>query len=338
MGRKNEATKDGFKLKPASRDPSYTRVHGNYPAKKYKKGTPAVTRLSFEFQGDSTQYIDLAQALSAINRKLYRQGCYYYVNRVEMYNNEDAFVDLHVLPDTWVTRAAYRRALGIFNEQNDRAMANTGMVAGKYHDFKVYMSERHFDTGTTPPVLYDINSNYDALASDDWTYSELVSADDDGDATQEADNFSLHMLGGHNGSTDNWDSIGLIKSYEDTRARLPDVSPSINNLGQLQADPLFNLFDYSSEEQVNDVLANLADDADQPPYDLSEMVGNSPRNHQHVGRLVSTDTVGRKDQIGGFCAPLGLIMVDPQQTSTAFRIVVELAEGTYNGVYAERIA
>jgi hypothetical protein len=46
----------------------------NLPAKKYKKTSPTVTRLSFEFDGASTQFIDVAAALSAVNRKFYRDG------------------------------------------------------------------------------------------------------------------------------------------------------------------------------------------------------------------------------------------------------------------------
>ena len=139
MGRKNEATRDRFELKKVSQDPSYKRVYGNYPAKKYKKGTPAITRLEFEMVGSGTRYIDIAAALSALNRKMFRQGCYYYVNSIEYYDNLDSFVDVHVLPDTWTTRAAYRRAKGIFDQMNDMALRHAQTVAPKYHDFKVYM-------------------------------------------------------------------------------------------------------------------------------------------------------------------------------------------------------
>ena len=81
----------------------------NLPAKKYNHSNPTVTRLSFEFDGGSTQFIDIAMALSVINRKFYRQGVYYHVNSVEIYNNETGVVDLHTLPDTWVTKNSHQR-------------------------------------------------------------------------------------------------------------------------------------------------------------------------------------------------------------------------------------
>ena len=77
----------------------------NLPAKKYKKGTPAQIRLSFEFTGGTTQFIDVARALSQINRKAYSQGVYYYVNSVELYDNADSVVNLHTVPDRdWETQ------------------------------------------------------------------------------------------------------------------------------------------------------------------------------------------------------------------------------------------
>ena len=181
MGTRNEATRGTYALKKQSNDPSYRRVHGNFAAKKYNKGTPANIRLSFEFTGDATQFIDIAKALSIINRKMVRQGHYFYVNSVELYNNEDTFVDIHTIPDNWVTRSAYRRGKATFEQMNELAMTKVNGITPKYHDFKVYMSDRHRTTGSADPSLYNINSASAVLSADDWVYSQLVSADSDGD-------------------------------------------------------------------------------------------------------------------------------------------------------------
>lgn len=322
-------------VKPAH-DPSYRRQFGNYPAKKYAKGTPAQIRLEFEFEGGATQFIDISMALSSINRRMARQGCYYYINSVELYNNEDAFVDIHTLPDTWVTRSAYRRAKGIFDKMNQLVLENNVTLVPKYHDFKVYMNNLHRLTGSANPSLHYINAAATAYAPDEWAYSQIVSADDDGDAIQQADNFYLHMLGAHAGAASNWESVGVIRSYADTRVE-PDTSGSPVLPSTVAADPLLNVFDYSSEEQFNDIVTRLDEDNDETPYDANSYVGELSGSMQHVGRLVTTATLGRKDQIDGFCAPCGLICVDPQATATAYRIVINLAPGTYHGVYAERM-
>jgi len=307
------------------------------PAKKYKKRNPTQLRLSFVGEGGTTQFIDIAMALSILNQRSYAQGVYYYVNSVEMYNNENSFIDLHVLPDTWVTRAAWQRARRLWNNMNERALEAVGnrSIIPKYHDFKVYMSDLHRSTGTLSPKMFDVNSLAGGYSADEWKYSEFASADDDNDAIQQADNFFVHMLGPKTGTSANWTSIGVIESWNSTRARPQSEDPNTTLTATLVADPLANVADYSSEEQLNDVLTGLADDNDQPPYDHDNAVGTAVASMSHVARLATTPSTGRVAKSSGFCAPFGLICVDPQSTNTDWRIVLNLAQGTYGGVYAE---
>lgn len=310
----------------------------NLPAKKYSHKNPTELRLSFEFQGNSTQYIDIAKALSIINRKFISQQAYFYVNRVELYNNNDHYVDIHTVPDTWTTRNAYRRGRAMFEEMNALVEPPvSGIGQPKYYDFKVYMSDRHRTTGTKEPVTYGINAAANPHSAEEWAYSQLVSADDDGDSTQEADNFYLHMIGGHVGSADNWTSVGLIKSYCKSRSTVQGLP---NDVNVDISDPLMNLFDSSSEEQINDIATRLTNDNDGPPYDIDVYIGEGQNGMAQQARLVTTTTVGRKDTAAGFCAPFGLICIDPANTTGGddlFRIVIHLAAGTYHGCYAERV-
>lgn len=302
----------------------------NLPAKKYKKTSPTVLRLSFEGTGNTTRYIDIARALSIINRKFYRQGVYYYVNSVELYNNEDAFVDLHTVPDNWVTKNAWNRGFKIFQEMN----AQVDTPRPKYHDFKVRMSTLQAEDGsnTMDPELFGINSNFVSLAPDEWVYSKFTTMVSDGG---DADEFTAHMLGGHSGSEHTRTSIGLIKSYADSRAQ-PDAHGTPQLTSYVDDDPLANLFDASGDLAIRDIIDNLDEDNDLTPYDASAYIGFSSSHMQHVARLATSATTGRVAKASGFCAPFGLICVDPQETSTAYRIVINLAAGTYHGVYAER--
>lgn len=308
----------------------------NLPAKKYSKKTPTVTRLSFEMSGSATQYIDVAKALSIINRRFYRQGLYYYVNSVEVYNNETGVIDLHTIPDTWVAKNAWSRAFKIYQQMNNLVgppLSNGIMPA--YHDFKVFMSELHRTTGSENPDLHGINAAFSSEAPDEWTYSVFTSADDDQDALPNADEFAGHMIGGHTGTSANWQSIGLIKSYAKSRATVHADSPSVDEVN-LPIDPLLSIFDFSSEEQFNDILENLSEFNDEPPYDSDGYIGESSDHMQHVARIGTELGIGRVGRASGFCAPIGLICVDPHGVSTAFRVVLNLAVGTYHGVYAER--
>ena len=306
----------------------------NLPAKKYTKTAPTQLRLSFEGSGNGTKFIDIAKALSIINRKFYRQGVYYYVNSVEIYNDETGVVDLHTLPDNWVTKNAHQRGFKLFQKMNALTSEAGFTMRPQYHDFKVFMSAMHQSTGTLDPSLHGINAVAVQHTADDWDYSKFVSADDDGDGTQEADDFYVHMIGGHVGSSDNWTSISLIKSYSESRATVAIDSPNDDNI--THDDPLVNVFDMSSEEQMNDLITNLQGTNDDPPYDYDFYIGESASNMQHVARIGTEQGVGRVGRASGFCAPMGLICVDPHGVSTAFRVVLNLAQGTYHGVYAER--
>lgn len=330
--------------------PHRSRGGANLPAKKYSKKTPTVTRLSFECPaGGATQFIDVGLALSAINRRFYRAGLFYYVNSVEVYNDEQGVVDILTAPDSWITKNAWNRGFQMFQKMNamvDSPISNVGRPA--YHDFKVYLSELHRTTGSLQPSTHTVNAGSQTATTDDWVYSEFVSADDDGDinmtnpavpvVNQEADNFVAHLLGGHTGSTDNWTSVGLIKSYAESRMTVQSESPEDQNVDI--TDPLMNLFDFSSEEQMNDIVAGLLEDNDNPPYNYNNYLGETVSTMQHVARIGTETGLGRVGRASGFCAPLGLICIDPHSfasgNGTTFRVVLNLAVGTYHGVYAER--
>ena len=335
-----------YELKPKKTDPSYRLKETNYPAKKYKKGSPTITRLSFEIPaGRVTRYIDIAKALSALNRKMYRQGCYYYVTSVEMYDNGVQTTNLMTVPDNWVTRSAYRRAKGLYDEMINRAHDTLpSSIVPKYHDFRVYMSDLHRTTGTLDVNLYGVNDLAQAVVPDEYQYTEFVTHDTN-DGSQPADEFYAHMIGGTvetgSGATSNVHSVGLISSYGKGRATVHQASPNLQNIDV--SDPLMNLFDYSAEEVQNDIIFNLDENGDLPPYDIDEYVGANVDHMEHQVRLSTAGTVGRVIHGQGFCAPLGLICVDPVpvgqgETDTAFRIVLNIASGPYNGVYAERMA
>jgi hypothetical protein len=303
----------------------------NLPAKKYQKTTPTITRLSFECTGGTTQFVDIGAALSALNRRSYRAGVYYYVNSVEIYNNEQGVVDFHTLPDNYITKNAWNRGFRHYQKMN--ALVDT--PRSKWHDFKVYMSNLHRTTGTLSPSLHDINAASQVITADEWAYSVFTSADDDGDSVQDADNFTMHMLGPHVGNSGNWTSVGAIKSYQDSRT-LPAANGTPQTFVAGPSDPLLNLFDFSSEEMLNEIATNLASSNDQPPYDKDQFVGVEADHMMQVARIGTEIGAGRVGRASGFCVPFGLLCIDPQEIGTPYRVVLNIAQGTYHGVYAER--
>lgn len=308
----------------------------NLPAKKYSAGERTCLRLSFEGTGNATQFIDIGLAMSVLNQRHYRSGLYYYVQSVEVYNNEDALIDLHTLPDNYTIKNAWNLGFRKYMEMNRLVDTPRGM----WHDFRVYMNSLHRTTGPMMPSLHTINGGARALTSDDgddgqqYLYSSFTTADDDGDATQEADNFFVHMIGDHDGSAGNWTAVGLCKSYNALRAQPETEEPSTHV--DADTDPIGNLFDFSSEEMLNDITQNLESRGNQAPYDIDQVQGEHESSLYQVSRLVTSNGINRVAKGNGFPVPYGLICVDPSGASTAWRVVVNLVPGTYHGCYAER--
>jgi len=74
------------------------------------------------------------------------------------------------------------------------------------------------------------------------------------------------------------------------------------------------------------------------------MVGSNSTEETCVGAIMRTSSgAGAMQRAPGFCAPLGLLQVNVTDFSAGtavglVELIVDIVPGTYNGVYAERIA
>ena len=205
-----------------------------------KNSTPANRYLRYELTNSGTpgtetsHYVDLAKDLSAINRRLYRQGRAYHVKRISIVSSNTlppqpgqtfGRISVSTAQDTWVTRNAWRRGFEIYNKMNKMPMEGIGGNSKPtYHDFKVYLTNDH-RTGT---VLAPLDNGGNAVQAGEWDYSEYVSLD----GTTSADEFFVWLHGDDVGSAGSRTGIGLVKSYscllytspsprDRTRSRMP---------------------------------------------------------------------------------------------------------------------
>lgn len=307
-----------------------------------KKKTPAVRYLRYEVTNSGTagtevsHYIDLAKDLSAVNRRLYRQGRDYHVKRVTIISantpnagqpGAENRVSLSTVPESWVSYGAWTRGFNTWRMMNAEASKQTaGNLQGTWADFKVYMSNE-MRTGTT---LSPLDNGGNTVDAGEWVYTDLITPD----GTTGADIFALHMLGDHVGSAGARTSVGLIKSFGESRATVNDFTPNVPN--DAADDPLVNVFDYGTT--IDEVIDDQLTDGDKPPYNTADYPGddgNMPKP------LVVQDTtlVDGKATVGGFHAMCGLIEVESKSSvaNDVFSILVELAPGKYRGIAAEAI-
>ena len=122
-----------------------------------KRGyTPAVRYLRYLLQHDGenaedSHYIDLAKDLSAINRRLYRQGKVYRIAGITVHSTSNAFVKVCAAPDSWVVRNAWKRGFKRWKQMNKLAER----TLGTYHDYKVRLID---DMRTDPDKPKPVDS------------------------------------------------------------------------------------------------------------------------------------------------------------------------------------
>jgi hypothetical protein len=164
----------------------------------------------------------------------------------------------------------------------------------------------------------------------EWLHSIMVSPD----GTTSADEFAVHMLGAHSGSAGAWSSVGLIKSYAESRATVSTEDPSVPSVAS--DDPLVNVFDYGTT--IDEVIDYLEIQNDYPPYNQGTYpgeTGNMPKP------LVVQDTTLEfgKATVGSFNAICGLLEIETKSAcaSDVYSVLVEIAPGNYRGIKAEMI-
>ena len=281
---------------------------------------------------EDSHYIDLAAGLSAISRRLYRQGRQYHIANITVIDTSgDSKVRFATLPQVWTTSKAHNLMFDAWKDQRARALENApSNVAGRWADFKVYMSQQHRKESLILPV----NSDLTEIDAGEWEYSEISYMDQAG---TEFDNQPLWMLGTHiKTGTGVSDGVGICKSLEEMLSIPPEspVSPDIAKSVIMSMNPA------TGEDNV-EVLANIRDDNDLAPYDGTKVIGadsTSINTDSFVTREVGWSNKGTASlPVMGFPVPLGLLEVRQSDgaADNVIGVLIELVPGTYKGVHAE---
>ena len=304
--------------------------------------TPAVRYLRYELTNSGTpgtetsHYIDLARDLSAVNRRLYRQGRDYHVKKITIVSsntvNNGNRVSVSTAPDSWPARMGWKRGFQAWNAMNKKAtqeVANS--IAGTWADFKVDLTRDAQVARAAGNLLTPKDNGGNSVLAGEWEYSAYVGPVSGGGTP---DTYSIHMLGAHVGTAGAYTSIGLVQSYGDSRATVNVQDPDVPT--NLDTDPLVNLFDFG--DTVNSLIDDIEFQNDTPPYDQFEYPGDGDNMPKP---LVVQDTtiVDGRAVMGGFTALCGLLEIESKsaEPSDVFSVLVELAPGKYRGIHAEMI-
>ena len=323
------------------------------PAKKYKIGERTERYLQYTLEhngnGNDSHFLDLAAGLSAVNKRFYRQGLYYYIKSISVVETtNDTKIRFGTAPDVWHIPQAWRLGKKNWDKMNELAAGGATSldhITGSYHDFKVYLNANHrtdpdVAVPSNGPESMDGSPDYDP---DEWVYSKINSlfpANDDEDNNADRDTFDIMLLGTSHvagaGGADEFAAISLCRSYLMQKAIIrTDVPYQFDDLGD---DPLLRIFD--TTDNLRDTVDDLQDDNDTPPYNSDATYADTIMRAQcSVG-----PTSNKMATMPGFCVPFGLLEVlttaGPGVASdftNNVTIMIELAPGPYHGVYAERL-
>ena len=313
-----------------------------------KKLQPAVRYLRYELTNSGTpgtetsHFIDLAKDLSAINRRLYRQGRRYHVKRISIVSSNtnqlapgndagtsSGRVTFATAPESWITQQAWQRGFKVWSEMQRSAQKNTASdLRGTWNDFKVYLTASHA-TGTK---LQPKDNGGNGVDYGDWSYSDFISPD----GTTTTDEFYACLLGDHVGSAGSRTSISLVKSYGESRATVSQ-RPTPDTGAVDSDDPLINLFDDGTV--IDEIIDKMQSDGEDPPYDIDEYPGDNGNMPKPL--VVQQTTLGTdgKASVGGFHAMCGLLEIEATSphANDVYSVLVEIAPGSYRGIAAEVI-
>lgn len=313
---------------------------------------PAQVTLTFDMGNEaSIKYIDLAENLSIVNRKLIRQGQNFAVTGFTVQSAglnpatpDQALIVLSTIPNNWVSHNAYVKARALWQEMRDLVLDDNPSVEGKWSDFKVLMDAAHantisWDAGTgkwsTNLYVEDSSAAIAKLTYRDWEYSEVVMPQHDvNTGTGEPDpalEYSLHMMGGDVAAGSSYvdGSFGIIEGYENSRAVVQDA-PDVPAL--LDSTWMSLIGDMGSQEP--ELTQQIEDENDRPPYNRTGYPGASDNlSSPLVAAIAACSSANPVVHGQGFVAPCGLIKV--QFTGTvAVKLHIHVAIGRSRGIGA----
>ena len=298
----------------------------------------------------TAQWIDTAQSLSIVNRKLFSQEKCYGISDIQFYfQPSDAYdtllVQASVMGDTWTVHNSWTKAKALFHEMQELVLADNPSVRGTWADFKVFITGAHrtanvTGTGNLIPVDKSLPVTY--FLEGEWKYARYVLPEHNVDPVTglplPADETYAHMIGADQGSAPNWQSVGLINAYQESRATVQTDDP---NVPPGMSTSFFNqLTDSGSQEpELADTIEN---DNDRPPYDLDNYPGGGGNGAFPV--IASFDMANQASPNGhlsGFVAQCGVIQLDVVAflngavvASPDVIVKVAVAPGMYKGVAA----
>ena len=306
-----------------------------------------------------SNYIDLSQVASLVNRRFYRQGINWAVAGMKIISPAGFVgqVAVNKLPNTWTMSNAWEKGFRTWQRMNREALDETESIRPKFLDFKIYADATHHQAGSAGnllPVSVGDHLVVSTAQVGEWEYSKFVIPTSG--ATGSATDFEVIATGASfpgAAPVSTLNAVSLIEGYAASRG-LPDVlDPNVpgdsDDVGPTATPEnwLGSLFNEGTD-QDKQVLDDMITENNIAPYPFENDGVNTDTMYpgganQLVGMQIHTiqnvtgTTIGGTTRIKGGNFPCGLINIDATNTGTTGNLVIEidLVPGNHRGYLCE---
>ena len=287
----------------------------------------AVTRFAFKLDND-TNYIDLAQCMSMVQRTMIRQKQNFTVLGGQVVDNPStpAAIKISTAPDFWYIRAAINRCFKAWKNSRSRTLKNAELdgvknATAKFADFKITLNGVGSNSNKLP--VYTGESNITEFGSTsgqptygEWATASVISEEPILMAGAPQTEFHFKIVVDHTNTY-----YGATKGWLVTRA-LPDseYEPDMLDLDgnavlDYKEDALNLLHDTADGQPER--LSLLYEDNDFAPYPVRDIYGNIDSAHNLALQSMSyVSSTNPSQMIPGFKALCGLIQVQVDSNAT----------------------
>ncbi len=328
-------------------DPLHTHCHMARKSRAPAKIQKAQRSLMFRLP-DGLSYLDSAESLSKVNRKLFEQGMAYGIESVDFFfvpqaGVETVRVTAYTAGDTWSVHNSHVKGKALWHEMNQLVLEDNPSIEGKWADYKVFLNVAHRTQYIASGNLEPVDQALTAYAPGEWTYSNYVLPQHDVDPATgiplAADECQAHLIGANLGTPGAFLSIGLVDAYEKSRAT---VSPNQPSVPAGMSDSFFNLLTDSGSQEP-ELADRIEAENDNAPYDRENYPGGAVNAASPVWSEFAVASAGSPNGIlGSFVAQCGLVQFSVNGVNAAGEGVsvsnvfarVNFMPGKYKGIAA----
>lgn len=289
-------------------------------------------------------YIDLARDLSAVNRRLYRQGMMYHIANISIHDADGSARCLFgTAPNTWALHLAWKKCFFAWKKQRAMLISSSDGVleSPTWSDFKVYLNKDHVNDVDWPTPK---DTEQSSIVRGEWDYADIGFWR----SGTRYDNHAIGLMGAHSiGSSITDETSGDDTSYEGYICAIECLQEVLRNRTDddsfdagVDDSVLIGMTNEFGGAQVEEQLLDFEDEGMGSPYS-SELLGGADNptvdNASFPARECDiASSYSPMAQVGGFPVPCGLLQIETKSGTdgNVIGVLIEIAPGNYRGVAA----